>query len=181
MKALILIILLIAPVVTEAQTRNEYSDKVVRFCKLHKGRNIYSGECSDLVVKILKKYDAVGFLRTTITDSTNSNLSKINVGDYLYFNRWKGQSDKTGSHYVVVTDIKDGKFSFAHQNVYYQGKRARGVLIWENQDLTTLSGSIEVYGLKSGKFEEYSGYSYKTKRNGEKTTQSVNRTPLRPK
>ncbi len=127
---------------------NEYSAKIRRFCTLRKGINVRGGGCNQLVEAYMKKFNLVP-VRRTVIDSTNSTQHLIQAGDYLFFYRWQGEHGRVAMHFAVVIEVKDGKFRCAEQNV----RGYRGVQVDDKfYPLKTLSGQVEVYGYKKGKF-----------------------------
>lgn len=158
MKTVIIVLLTLVTLGVNA-TENEYSAKIRRFCELRKGINVRGTGCNDLVEAYLKKFNLVP-VRRTVIDTTNSTQHLIQAGDYVYFHNWKGEHGKITSHYAVIIEVKDGKFRFADQNV----RGSKGVQIGKKfGDLKTLSGQIEVYGYKKGKFNDDRSHALRPK------------------
>ena len=158
MKTFIIVLLTLVTFVVNA-TENEYSAKIRRFCELRKGIDVRGGGCNNLVEAYIKKFNLVP-VRRTVIDTTNSTQHLIQAGDYVYFNNWKGEHGKITSHYAVIIEVKDGKFRCAEQNV----RGYRGVQVDDKfYPLTTLSGQIEVYGYKKGKFNDDRSHALRPK------------------
>lgn len=143
MRTIIFAILLVGA--TQAAAQQNYREKVAKFVLNHENKKVDNGGCNQLISKIKKKFDLVGYHKFDITYSTNDLIPQVEIGDYLYSNfhisKWGGQ---TGSHYeIVVGKIDDTTFVVAGQN----RDGHHGVYVDKRCNLYTCGGKLEVYGL----------------------------------
>src|SRR3990167_2080315 len=144
MRAIIFVLFLVGATTQVAALQN-YREKVAKFVINHENKKVDNGGCNQLISKIKKKFDLVGYHKFDITYSTNELIPQVEIGDYLYhnfsINKWGQQC---GAHYEIVVDkINDSTFVIAGQNLMGH----HGIYLTTESSLYTCGGKIEVYGL----------------------------------
>jgi hypothetical protein len=147
MKKILFVILTLVTVNAVANT-NEFSHKIARFCKLRKGLPVKADfECAGLPYRIMRHFNLKPY-RKTVIDSTNTQHHLVEVGDYVYYNKFVGKWGKISSHFAVVIGIKGDQWLMADQNV--DGENF--VHIEDGNMPMVIQGHIEVYSYKKGRW-----------------------------